>query len=143
MVILHCYDFGFKTKNTELKNIKLTRTRIIINSLLFIVFSMFAFVQLNDPDPIRWVTLYGIVALISLFSNFRKIPRSVIYLFTVILLVYAGFHFTYFIDYLQIEDKNELFGKMVYEKPYLEGTREFLGLIMAAGALLFQLTKTD
>ena len=46
-------------------------------------------------------------------------------------------------DYLQIEDKNEIFGKMVYEKPYLEGSREFLGLIMAAGALLFQLTKTD
>lgn len=104
---------------------------------------MFAFVQLNDPDPIHWVTLYGIVALISLFSNFRKIPKSVIYFFAVILLVYAGFHFTSFIDYLQIEDKNELFGKMVYEKPYLEGTREFLGLIMAAGALLFQLTKTD
>jgi hypothetical protein len=67
----------------------------------------------------------------------------VIYLFSLILLVYASFHFTDFIDYLQIEDKNELFGKMVYEKPYLEGTREFLGLIMAAGALLFQLTKTD
>ena len=104
---------------------------------------MFALVQLNDPDPIHWVILYGIVALVSLVSNFRKIPKSLIYLLTLILLVYAGFHFNYFTTYLQIEDKNELFGKMVYEKPYLEGTREFLGLIMAAAALLFQLTKTD
>lgn len=104
---------------------------------------MFAIVQINDPDPIHWVSLYGIVALVSLVSNFRKIPKWLIYILSSILLVYAGFHFTYFIDYFQIEDKNELFGKMVYEKPYLEGTREFLGLIMAAAALLFQLTKTD
>jgi len=104
---------------------------------------MFAIVQLNDPDPIHWVSLYGIVALVSLVSIFRKIPKSLIYLLSSILLVYAGFHFSYFIDYLQIEDKKELFGKMVYEKPYLEGSREFLGLTMAAAALLFQLTKTD
>ena len=104
---------------------------------------MFAFVQLNDPDPIHWVTLYGIVALVSLVSNFKKVPKSVIYILSLVLLVYAGFHFSYFIDYLQIEDKKELFGEMVYEKPYLEGSREFLGLIMAAGALLFQLTKSD
>jgi membrane-anchored glycerophosphoryl diester phosphodiesterase (GDPDase) len=103
---------------------------------------MFAFVQLNDPDPIHWVTLYGIVALVSLVSNFRKVPKLLIYILTIILLVYAGFHFNYFMDYLQIEDKNEIFGKMVYEKPYLEGSREFFGLILAAGALLFQLIKT-
>lgn len=126
-----------------MKKIKLTRSRIIINYVLFIVFSMFAFVQLNDPDPIHWVTLYGIVALVSLVSNFRKVPKTVIYFLSLVLLVYAGFHFNYFMDYLQIEDKNEIFGKMVYEKPYLEGSREFLGLIMAAGALLFQLTKSD
>ena len=127
----------------KVKKIKLTRNRIIINYVLFIVFSMFAFVQLNDPDPIHWVTLYGIVALVSLVSNFKKVPKSVIYILSLVLLVYAGFHFSYFIDYLQIEDKKELFGEMVYEKPYLEGSREFLGLIMAAGALLFQLTKSD
>lgn len=56
-------------------------------------------------------------------------------------LIYSGYHFLYFIDFLQIEDKNELFGEMVYEKPYLEGTREFLGLVLAAFALLFQLKK--
>ena len=127
----------------KVKKINLTRSRIIINYVLFIVFSMFAFVQLNDPDPIHWVTLYGIVALVSLVSNFKKVPKSVIYILSLVLLVYAGFHFSYFIDYLQIEDKKELFGEMVYEKPYLEGSREFLGLIMAAGALLFQLTKSD
>lgn len=104
---------------------------------------MFALVQLNDPDPVQWVIIYGLVALISLTANFKKIPKLLIYTFTAVLLVYAGYHFNHFIDYLQIENKNELFGEMVYEKPYLEGSREFLGLLLAACALLFQLTKRD
>ena len=41
----------------------------------------------------------------------------------------------------QIDNKSELFGEMVYEKPYLEGTREFLGLVLAAITFLFQLKK--
>ena len=45
-------------------------------------------------------------------------------------------------DWIQIDHKEELFGKMVYEKPYLEGTREFLGLLIAAGGLFFLYRKT-
>lgn len=113
----------------------------VIKSILFIIFALFAIVQLNDPDPIHWFTIYGLVALISLIAIFRNIPKLLIYILSFALLVYAGYHFLYFIEYLQIEDKKELFGEMVYEKPYLEGTREFLGLVLAAAALLFQLKK--
>jgi len=113
----------------------------VIKSIIFIIFTLFAIVQLNDPDPIHWFTIYGSVALISLIAIFRNIPKLLIYILSFALLVYAGYHFLYFIDYLQMEDKKELFGEMVYEKPYLEGTREFLGLVLAAVALLFQLKK--
>ena len=123
------------------QEIKLSRTRKVINSLLFLVFILFAFVQFNDPDPVIWITIYALVAAISLLGNFRVIPRKMIYTLFFGFLIYAGYHFLYFIDFLQIEDKNELFGEMVYEKPYLEGTREFLGLVLAAFALLFQLKK--
>ena len=120
---------------------KLSRTSKIINSLLFTVFMLFAIVQFNDPDPVIWITIYSLVAIISLLGNFRVIPRRMIYTLFFGFLIYSGYHFLHFIDYLQIEDKNELFGEMVYEKPYLEGTREFLGLVLAAFALLFQLKK--
>lgn len=113
----------------------------VIKIILFIIFALFAIVQLNDPDPIHWFTIYGLVALISLIAIFRNIPKLLIYILSFALLVYAGYHFLYFIDYIQMEDKKELFGEMVYEKPYLEGTREFLGLVLAAAALLFQLKK--
>ena len=44
-------------------------------------------------------------------------------------------------DWIQIENKNEIFGEMVYEKTYLEGTREFLGLFICDLSLLYQLKK--
>jgi len=120
---------------------EISRTRKIINIFLFLLFTVFALVQLNDPDPIIWVSIYGITAVVCLISNYKEIPRLVIIIIAVLLLVYAGFHFLLFLDYLQIENKSELFGEMVYEKPYLEGTREFLGLALAAAGILYQLKK--
>jgi hypothetical protein len=50
-------------------------------------------------------------------------------------------YFPYLIDWLQSENKNELSGKMVYEKFYLEGTREFLGLIISALVVAFLFSR--
>jgi hypothetical protein len=83
------------------------------------------------------------VAVISLVGNYRVLPRKLIYGLFFGCLIYAAYHFLYFIDFLQTENKEELFGEMVYKKPYLEGTREFLGLILSAFALLFQLKKKN
>ena len=37
------------------------------------------------------------------------------------------------------ENKEEIFGEMVYDKPYLEGTREFIGLLLAALVIMYQI----
>ena len=118
---------------------KALRRRQILNWFLFFIFALFAVVQLNDPDPILWVFIYGVVATVSLAANFVTVHKIFIWTLVLGLLIYAGFHFSYFIDWLQIDHKEELFGEMVYEKPYLEGTREFLGLLLAIVALLIQL----
>ena len=120
---------------------KQSKSSRLINIILFVLFGVFAIIQLNDPDPIRWVLIYGGVALISLLANYRNIPKVLIWGLILGLLIYSGVHFKYFIEWLQIDSKSEIFGEMVYEKPYLEGTREFLGLVIAAVALLFQLKK--
>jgi hypothetical protein len=44
-------------------------------------------------------------------------------------------------NWLQVENKEAIFGEMVYEKPYLEGTREFLGLLIGALSLLYHFKK--
>ncbi|MDO7172995.1 transmembrane 220 family protein [Mariniflexile sp. AS56] len=119
----------------------LPRTKLIVNSCLFVVFALFAAIQLNDPDPLVWVLIYMGVAVVSLSANFILIPKKLILVFVLGLLMYASVHFMFLIDWLQTENKSELFGEMVYEKPYLEGTREFLGLIIAVTALLYQLKR--
>lgn len=113
----------------------------VCNYFLFVVFAIFARLQLNDPDPIFWFTIYAFVAMISLLANFKKIPKTILIFFLVLIFIYAAFHFSYLIDWLKTDHKEELFGEMVYDKPYLEGTREFLGLLLAFLAILYQLKK--
>lgn len=120
---------------------QISKTKKIVNYILFAVFTIFAFLQLNDPDGVLWFVIYLIVAGVCLLNNFINIPRQLLILITILLVAYAAFHFSLFIDYLQTDNKEEIFGEMVYEKPYLEGSREFLGLLLAAFGIFYQLRK--
>ncbi|MBU3821293.1 transmembrane 220 family protein [Flavobacteriaceae bacterium XHP0103] len=122
-------------------NGKLSRSKKVINIVFFVLFALFAIVQLNDPDPVHWFLIYGAVSVTFLLANYINIPKQIIWVFVLALLIYASIHIAYFFDWIKIDHKEEIFGEMVYEKPYLEGTREFLGLIIAALALLFLLKK--
>tara|TARA_B100000809_G_scaffold49995_2_gene44977 strand:- start:2921 stop:3316 length:396 start_codon:yes stop_codon:yes gene_type:complete len=122
---------------------KPSKRRRIINVILCVLFALFAFVQLNDPDPVKWVVIYASASIVSLLSNYIVLPKAFIYAVVIGYLIFAGVHLSYFLDWLGIEEKSELFGKMVYEKPHLEGTREFLGLLIAAAGVLFQLRNTN
>ncbi len=124
-------------------NLLQTRS-LLINVLLALIFILFAIVQLNDPDPFVWFTLYLLVALFSLISIFREVPRPLLYGFGLVLLFYAAMHLEFAIEWIMSENKGELFGEMQEEKQYLEGTREFLGLLIALAALayLIQQQKT-
>ena len=124
------------------RNKHISKTKKNINYALFVVFVIFAFLQFNDPDGILWFSIYLIVAGVCLLSNFINIPKQLIILIVVLLLAYSAFHLSLFIEYLQTENKEEIFGEMVYKKPYLEGSREFLGLLLAALGVLYQLKKT-
>ncbi|PKQ46568.1 transmembrane 220 family protein [Confluentibacter flavum] len=117
------------------------KSRKIINIILFILFVLFALVQLNDPDPLVWFTIYGMIAIICLLANYKKIPKILLWILILGLIIYSVSYFPYFNDWFNIDHKEELFGKMVYEKPYLEGTREFLGLLIAVLALIYQLKR--
>ena len=112
-----------------------------INIALAVLYVLFAIVQLNDPDPIEWFLLYFFVAVFCVVANFVVLPKKLLLGLIVAYLLYSGYYFSYFMDWIQIEHKEELFGKMVYEKPYLGGTREFLGLLIAAAGLFYLYVK--
>ena len=116
-------------------------TKKVINYLLFIVFTLFAIIQLNDPDSFLWFSIYFFVALLCLITNFKTIPKLILIITITGLVAYSTFHFSLFIDYMQTENKDEIFGEMVYDKPYLEGTREFIGLLIAAAGIFYLLKQ--
>ena len=118
------------------------KSKRIMNIILCITFILFAIIQLNDPDGWLWFSIYLIVAGICIYSNYKVIPKVVLWLVIISLLAYSAFHLSLFIDYLQTDNKEDIFGEMVYEKPYLEGTREFLGLLIAAIGVIYQLKRS-
>lgn len=119
----------------------MNNTKKTINVLLFILFLIFAIVQLNDPDPYIWFPLYFGVGSICLISNYKIIPNYILLVIVGLLITYSIYHFSLFLTYLKTDHKEELFGEMVYEKPYLEGSREFLGLLLGAVSIYYQLKR--
>ncbi len=113
----------------------------IINWILCVIFLLFAYLQFNDPDPVIWVAIYLIVALLFAISNYMTIPKIVFYSIILALLIFSFMHLDFFTTWLKSEDKSELVGDMVYEKPYIEGTREFMGILIAIGALIYLLRQ--
>ena len=117
----------------------LSKQQKIKNLILFLLFAIFALLQLNDLDGELWFSIYLIVSLLCLYNTFKAIPKSILILSIIALMTYSAFHFSLFIDYLNTENKEEIFGEMVYDKPYLEGTREFIGLLLAALGIMYQI----
>ncbi|MEQ8240352.1 MAG: transmembrane 220 family protein [Cyclobacteriaceae bacterium] len=108
----------------------------VIEITFFVLFSLFAMVQYNDPDGPAWILIYGSVAIVSLLSAVRVYRRSIVMGMIIALSIFAIYLSPHFYDYLLAANKNELFGDMVYEKPYIEGTREFGGVVIAILCLL-------
>jgi len=117
----------------------LSKQQKIKNLILILLFAIFALLQLNDLDGELWFSIYLIVSLLCLYNTFKAIPKSILILSIIALMTYSAFHFSLFIDYLNTENKEEIFGEMVYDKPYLEGTREFIGLLLAAFGIMYQI----
>lgn len=97
------------------------------------IFVVFALLQLNDPDPLLWVSLYLAAALVCVQSARGKqmmVAHGALLLFC---LVYAVWLFAakdgvyaWFYDH-QAEN---LVQSMKATKPWIEQTREFGGLLI-------------
>ncbi|WP_010136638.1 transmembrane 220 family protein [Ochrovirga pacifica] len=109
----------------------------VISIVLSLLFTCFAWLQLNDPDPFLWFGIYIGVSLFCWVTPFVKLPKLIYTVVIIALAIYAATYFRYLVDWLNTSHKEEIFGKMVYEKPYLEGSREFIGLVMAIAALWY------
>ena len=113
----------------------------VISAVLTLVFLSFAFVQLNDPDPMLWTTFYLAIAVISFLRVLNKQHKKIVLVVMVITILIAGYSVPGFVEWLLHPNKSEIFGEMVYQKSYIEETREFLGSLIGLSSLIFQYFK--
>ena len=109
----------------------------IVNFILAVMFLVFAFVQINDPDPEIWILIYGAMAVLSIMAIFNFYPKKFIIGLMVLYILYSFVYVPGVWEWLQQEDKSLLFddvAKMQY--PYVEQAREFLGLLICIIVLI-------
>lgn len=108
----------------------------IINIILTILFALFAGWQFNDPDPWVWVSIYGLVAVISGAAIFNKHNIIVVYSGIAICVLGIGVYFPDFINWIRMGTP-DIAEEMKTEKKYIEFVREFFGLIISLMGFLF------
>lgn len=111
----------------------------IFNLIFCVIFVLFAALQYNDPDPYIWIPIYGYAAVLCwLAFRSRYYPKA--YLFgTVIFLLYAVYLFftkNGVLDWFEEHNAENLVQTMKAEKPWIEDTREFGGLLILIVVML-------
>ncbi len=111
----------------------------VLNIFFIILFLFSAAVQYNDPDPYIWMPIYLYGALLC-FLALKK--RYNIFLYTIGLLVYTGYAVYLFyekngvLSWLNKHNAENILQSMKATKPWIEETREFLGLMILIIALI-------
>lgn len=111
----------------------------IFNLLFCLLFVISAGLQYNDPDPYVWIPIYGYGAVLCwlAFSN-KYYPRA--YLAGII--VYLAYAIWLFFtsdgvwDWITKHNAENIAQTMKAERPWIEDTREFFGLLILVFVLL-------
>ena len=115
----------------------------IVNFLLAVMFIVFAFLQLNDPDPIIWILVYGIMAVVCVLAMFEFYPRNLLIILAAIYLLYSIYYFPGVKVWLSQDNKAQLFDNVAkMEHPFIEESREFLGLMINVAVLVFYIVRS-
>ncbi len=114
----------------------------VLNLILAGLFTVFAIVQYNDPDPWLWIAIYLFMAVISGMAAFGNYQKTVIAFGLGFCLVYLVLLLPDFVDWLT-SGAESIVGSMKAEKPHIELTREFLGLVICLTTLFFHWRKSN
>lgn len=111
----------------------------ILNLVFCILFVLFAALQYNDPDPYVWIPIYLYAALLCWLAFKGKFFPKAYLIGIAVYLTYAIFLFftrNGVLDWFEEHDAENLVQTMKAEKPWIEDTREFGGLLILIVALL-------
>lgn len=103
----------------------------LVNIILALLFTLFAAFQYNDPDPWMWIGIYLFVAIISGLAALKIYPTWLVRIGLIGCVIGLGILLPDFIDWLNTGAES-ITQSMKAEKPHIELTREFLGLLICA-----------
>src|SRR5688572_1127720 len=97
----------------------------VANILMAAIFMLAVAVQYNDPDPIQWMTIYGL-ASVSCFLAFRnQLPWIVPATIGFVALIWAA---TLAPEVMRAPSLDGIFGSVQMKTPAIEAAREMIGL---------------
>lgn len=111
----------------------------IFNLFFCVLFVVFAGLQYNDPDPYLWIPIYLYVAVLCWFAFKGKFYPK-LYLFgAAVFAIYAAYLFFRkdgMLDWMREHEAEDIAEEMKATKPWIEATREVLGLLILVVVLL-------
>lgn len=112
----------------------------VFNIIFCFIFTVFAILQYNDPDPYLWVPIYLYTAILcGLAAGSRFYPKA--YALGIIMYsvyaVYKVFDANGLLDWLNLHHAENIAETMKAEKPWIEESREFFGLLILIVVLSF------
>ena len=115
----------------------------IVNFVLALMFLVFAFVQVNDPDPVIWIMIYGVMALFAIMAAFEFYLRKFLWAALIVYGLYSLYYFPGLQEWLAQDHKEQLFDNLAkMEHLYIEESREFLGLMICNVVLIVYLIRS-
>ena len=105
----------------------------VFNIIFCFLFIVFAALQYNDPDPYLWVPIYMYTAVLCwLAARQRYFTKA--YLFGIVVYaiyaVYKIFDANGLLDWFNLHHAENIAETMKAEKPWIEESREFFGLVI-------------
>ncbi len=106
----------------------------ILDLTMSVLFAFAAAVQFNDPDPIRWIAIYGVACALSLlvFLNRRVVPAVPLAVFVVAIAWAATIAF----GGPAASEYGHMFDSWEMKSPSVEEAREASGLLIVAAWMM-------
>jgi Transmembrane family 220, helix len=111
----------------------------IFNLFFCVIFVLFAALQYNDPDPYVWIPIYMYTSILCWLAFRGKFHTGAYLLGIAVYTVYAIYKFfdtNGVLDWIRKYKAENIAETMKAEKPWIEETREFFGLVILIVVLL-------
>lgn len=111
----------------------------IFNIIFALLFVIAAVLQYNDPDPYVWIPIYMYGAVLCWLAFRGKYFPQLCMLGAIACFGYALYFFfteNGVLDWIRQHNAENIAETMKAEKPWIEDTREFFGLMILVGVLL-------